>query len=84
VRTQSRPPDGGVPRESAKELGLAPRNSICAIHGSPCLLDMMVRVGACLTQTMDVITADDSGVGIPEDDWGLLFEGFYQVQEPAV
>lgn len=44
----------------------------------------MVRVGACLTQTMDVITADDSGVGIPEDDWGLLFEGFYQVQEPAV
>jgi hypothetical protein len=30
---------------------------------------------------MNVNTVDDSEVGIPKDDWGLLFEGFYQVQE---
>jgi len=27
------------------------------------------------------LTVEDSGVGIPEEDWGLVFEGFYQVQE---
>jgi len=27
---------------------------VCAIHGSPCLLDMVLRSSTCLTQTMDV------------------------------
>jgi signal transduction histidine kinase len=28
-----------------------------------------------------VFTVEDSGIGIPEEDWGLVFDGFYQVQE---
>jgi len=28
-----------------------------------------------------VLTVKDSGIGIPQEDWGFLFEGFYQVQE---
>ena len=54
MRNQSSPPDRGVPRESAKAPGLAPLNSISKIHGLPCPPDMVVRVGASLTLTMDV------------------------------
>jgi signal transduction histidine kinase len=28
-----------------------------------------------------VLRVEDSGFGIPEEDWGLVLEGFYQVQE---
>jgi signal transduction histidine kinase len=28
-----------------------------------------------------VFTVEDSGIGIPEEDWGLVFDGFFQVQE---
>jgi signal transduction histidine kinase len=27
------------------------------------------------------LTVEDSGIGIPTEDWGLVFEGFYQLQE---
>ena len=28
-----------------------------------------------------LFTVEDWGIGIPEEDWGLVFDGFYQVQE---
>ena len=28
-----------------------------------------------------VLTVEDCGIGIPTEDWGLVFDGFYQVQE---
>jgi signal transduction histidine kinase len=47
-------PDGDSLLESAKESELPPGDPICAVHGSPCLLDMVLRSSTCLTQTMDV------------------------------
>jgi signal transduction histidine kinase len=28
-----------------------------------------------------VLSVADTGIGIPEEDWGLVFDGFYQVQD---
>lgn len=45
-----------------------PDNGVVAVRGRP-------------SGDWYVFTVEDSGIGIPEEDWGLVFEGFYQVQE---
>jgi len=41
----------------------------------------MVSVRGRANGDFYALTVEDSGVGIPEEDWGLVFEGFYQLQE---
>ncbi len=43
--------------------------------------DGLVMVRGRPSGDMYVLSVEDSGFGIPEEDWGLVLEGFYQVQE---
>lgn len=40
-----------------------------------------VSIQGHLYRDLYTVTIEDTGIGIPEEDWGLVFDGFYQVQE---